>query len=647
MVFLALLFLAGSAGAASPALVDVTRADGVLVAEPLVPDDRDAARANTLRMHAIMEAAPPGAAVRFPAGAYFFDGSALPNRGSVESTRPGQVFFGDGADVTRLVQVNAEKDFGFTQDPRRKHVPAATVRLRHSACRLRDLTVMVDPELPADRLLPTAAVQLAHIAYFPDHSIGIIETTGLGADFLLDNVIVERVYIGHNPGGGIQGRQYFEYGIDIIGSGGMVKVRDIERLDAKHGVRLDNGNHCGQGDYTFKHLYMVGRPPLTNGGVFFDWIGGQLPMIVDCEAVYTNMFHAGPLGVNGDRLEPFPEGEVVRSADRDWDWLTWHGHPVVAEPDEAQRTEWYGLPRQAKVVRIGSEPRTGGTEWAQGSDYTVERVTEPGPCEGASRIRWTGSRPDPGAMYFVTFEQPKEYRVHDLQWGYVKGCFFGEANQAGGKGFVYKLNDQGFGTLNPDFHFPVGYQFIISGNTHINGDSLFQGRVGFVKYLGNGGGVSNLRVEGLGENRQVTETLFADSTFNSVSIGDHTGFLSFRSNRIEGPFVADSGKGPVHLSVEQNLLTTAKGPAIDIRRARNLRLAGNTVWCPEGDAIRLENVTNGIVTGTIASDCGGAGLDLHNGKNLLVTGNLFTGNADGIRVKGGEGIVVKDNLPAD
>lgn len=283
-------------------------------------------------------------------------GSAAPNRGTIESTATGQVFRGEGAGTTRIFQTDARRDFGFVCREDLKRVPAATIRIPHKGCVIDGMTVALDRQTPSKTIAGTAAIQIAHIAYHPDNNVGIIETTGRGADFLLDHVIVSRVNVGEQLGSGILSDKFFEVGIDIIGSGGHVRVSDVNRLDARTGIRLDNGNHCGQGEYQFESIYCMGNPAVFRDGVFFDWVGGQAPSIHNSSCSFTSGIFAGPRGKFGDRLNPYPEAEVVRRPGRDWDWLTLHGHSVVDDPNPAQRTEWYGLPRYAEVVRIGSEP---------------------------------------------------------------------------------------------------------------------------------------------------------------------------------------------------------------------------------------------------------------------------------------------------
>lgn len=525
-LFLAVLFVLLSEHAFSQ-VIYVDRPDSLYVQEALILNDRQAAGENTKRIACILAKAPQGATLFFPGGDYYFDGSALPNRGTIESTAPGQIFRGAGVGTTRIFQTNLQRDFGFVAASDLKRVPSATIRIRHKGCMVEEMTVALDRKTPSKTIAETAAIQIAHIAYRKDHNIGIIETTGRGEDFLLDHVVVSRVNVGEQLGQGILSDKFFEVGIDIIGSGGHVRISNLNRLDARTGIRLDNGNHCGQGEYQFESIYCMGNPSVFRDGIFFDWVGGQAPSIHNSSCSFTSGIFAGPRGKFGDRLNPYPEAEVVRRPDSDWDWLTLHGHPVVDQPTAAQRAEWYGLPRYAEVVRIGSDPAAGGKEWICGKDFEVIRMTE-GDCQAASRIIWKGERPQPGSVYYVTFRQPAEYRVHDLEWGNAINVSMQEANQS--DGFAVKFSEQGVGHLNPDFRFGVGYNFLFSGMFVINGDFIFDGDVDLVNITGLTSGVCNIRLKGEDANRKCRRISVNNSSLNHLILDDFTENIRSQNN---------------------------------------------------------------------------------------------------------------------
>ncbi len=602
-----------------------------VTAKGIIPNDRTKAAANTRQIARILATAPAGAAIHFPAGDYYFSGSALPNRGTIETTQPGQIIYGDGADVTNIIQCDSRKDFGFVCDPKRKRVPTATIRVRHKGCRVRSLSVLIDPKLPGLSIIPSAAIQIAHIKYLPDNNIGIIETTGQGADYLIDFVNVTGVNVGRNLGAGIQSAHFFEVGVDIIGSGGEVKVSDMDRIDARIGVRLDNGNHCGQGGYYFENLEMIGRHGLNKGAVFFDWAGGQAPFIRNCNSGFVSGLHAGPLGSTGDRLEPTPEAEVVRRAGKSWDWLTLHGHAVVDEPNHAERTAWYGLPRHAKIKRIGSEPRTGGKVWVEGKDYTTENITAPGELQNATKIHWKTDGPAAGSLYYVEFEQPKEYRVHDIEWGSLINCQLGEALQSGPDGYAVKFDDQGFGHLNPDFGFAVGYGFQITQNMVLNGPFIFKGRVDYIRVESNTTGVCDFRINGADDKRRATRLSFSHNQFNTASVGDYVSRITFADNDIQGMLKLDAPDSAGLITVAGNRISASGEGSIRLsgKEITDVRIRDNDIRPGGGDGIVLQGVCDVIISGNNVSGCT-SGIVLRDCERFDVCDNILSRNQNGI-----------------
>ena len=595
---------------------------------PLHVNDRAMAQKNTDHIARIMESLPAGGAVYFPAGDYYFHGSALPNRGTIETTRPGQIIFGDGADVTNIIQTDRRKDFGFTYETTRKHVPTATIRIRDKGCRVRDLSVLPDINLPAG-FIESAAIQIANIQYYPDHNIGIIETTGTGTRYLIDFVNITDVNIGRNLGTGIQSSHFFAVGVDIIGTGGEVKVRNADRLDTRIGVRLDNGNHCGQGGYYFENLNMIGRHGMNSESVFFDWVGGQAPFIRNCNALYVSGIHAGPLGSAGDRLEPTPEAIVYRRPDKSWDWFTLHNHPVVDEPDHHQRREWYGLPRHARILRIASEPRTGGTVWIEGTDFETETIMEAGDLHHATKIHWKTTGPAPGSSYYVEFEQPIEYRVHDLQWGYLMNCQLGEALQSGPEAYTLKFDDQGYGHLNPDFDFALGYGFFITNNFVLNGPFIFNGRVDYLRMEGNTTGVCDIIIRGVSEQRKASRISLSRNQINSVLVGDYVEQIKVDANETIGTVKIDAPNHAEFITINNNSLLAPGGHAIDINgNVRNLRIQDNDIRMAGGDGIVVTGAENGFITGNNALASSGKQLNIQQSKNLVIRDNLVASESN-------------------
>ncbi len=117
---------------ASPHLVNVAEADGVIVDEPLVAAsafDVAIARENARRIHAIMHhpALQENAIIFFPAGTYYFDGPVDGESATIMTTGRFQTFMGVDASATRLLQKSTSVE--------------ATIRLSHDTCAVRNLYV--------------------------------------------------------------------------------------------------------------------------------------------------------------------------------------------------------------------------------------------------------------------------------------------------------------------------------------------------------------------------------------------------------------------------------------------------------------------------------------------------------------------------
>lgn len=242
--------------------------------------------------------------------------------------------------------------------------------------------------------------------------------------------------------------------------------------------------------------------------------------------------------------------------------------------------------------------------------------------------------------------------MHDIEWGSVSGCFFGEAKQTGENGYVFKFEDQEFGYLNPDFGFPVGYGFTISGNTYINGDTILSGNSGYIKILDNTGGVSDLFIQGKDERRQVREISFDGNQLNDLKIDDWVSHLRISRNGIEGGVLVNAPTSASYISLEGNTITSQMNEAVHFsgKSVSHVRLIGNTIAHAMQRGIKLEDVNTGIVKDNDVSGCRGFGMDLKRCSGLLVTSNILSENKTGLHIMPkdtGAPITVQGNLLMD
>ena len=117
----------------SARFVDVTRADGVFVKEPIIASDtyrEEVPSQNSTRIKAILSSPALGeyCRIHFPAGSYYFNGAAPDWDASIQTTAKNQSITGDGINATRIIQKSTD-------------VPA-TIKVSHSNCTIQNLSIL-------------------------------------------------------------------------------------------------------------------------------------------------------------------------------------------------------------------------------------------------------------------------------------------------------------------------------------------------------------------------------------------------------------------------------------------------------------------------------------------------------------------------
>jgi len=112
--------------------INVTRVDGYFVKEPIISSasyKETIANNNTLRMNEILSVAGIGeyCRIHFPAGTYYFNGSAPGQDASIFTTAKYQTFSGDGINSTIIRQKNLDV--------------RSTIKIAHSNCTVENLSI--------------------------------------------------------------------------------------------------------------------------------------------------------------------------------------------------------------------------------------------------------------------------------------------------------------------------------------------------------------------------------------------------------------------------------------------------------------------------------------------------------------------------
>jgi parallel beta-helix repeat protein len=226
-------------------------------------------------------------------------------------------------------------------------------------------------------------------------------------------------------------------------------------------------------------------------------------------------------------------------------------------------------------------------------------------------------------VYYVQFSQPKEYRVHDLEWGYLMNCQLGEALQSGKDAYTLKFEDQGVGCLNPDFRYGVGFGFFITNNFVLNGPFIFDGAVDYIRMEGNTTGVCDIRIQGAGENRRASRLTLSHNQFNSVLIGDYVTQIKVEGSESGGTIRVDAPNSADFISIMDNTLIAPGANAVNISgKVRNLRIQDNDIRLSGSDGIVVSGATDGIISGNNTSGCAGKGIVLRDCEGVLVKDNV-------------------------
>jgi hypothetical protein len=206
--------------------IDVTLADGVYVKEPLLRADaydENTARENTRRIHSILtsQSVASNCLIYFPAGVYFFDGAGPGWDASIQTTHPRQTIAGDGMNATIIAQKNTSL--------------AATVKIHHDACTIRDLQVrsadlsaVYQPDWDQNRHRAAIWLDAPGKAWKADPQILDVNINTSG-----NNVAFKDF---HRP---------FETGVKATGPWLDIYVHTLWMRDVKNGIDLDQGAFIG------------------------------------------------------------------------------------------------------------------------------------------------------------------------------------------------------------------------------------------------------------------------------------------------------------------------------------------------------------------------------------------------------------------
>ncbi len=209
----------------SASFIDVSRADGHFVKQPIVSTngyDAKIATQNTARMKAIMSTKEIGeyCRVHFPAGSYYFNGAAPGWEASIQTTAKNQSITGDGINATRIIQKSL--------------TVLTTIMVGHSNGTIENLSIMsADRQATINPVWEehphqSAIVLDAAAPWFTDPQIKNVNINATG-----NNIIVDGYY------------RPFKIGIEIRGPWLNIYVHTMFILHVHNAIYINQGRACG------------------------------------------------------------------------------------------------------------------------------------------------------------------------------------------------------------------------------------------------------------------------------------------------------------------------------------------------------------------------------------------------------------------
>ena len=347
--------------------VDVTRADGVLVKEPLVAGAayvEAVAAKNTTRMKAILSNPAIGeyCRIHFPAGSYYFNGAAEGWDASIQSTAKNQSFTGDGMNATRIVQKSLA-------------VPA-TIKISHSNCTIQNLSITsTDYQQKYNRdwdehPLKSAIALEAQPPWHTDPQILNVNINATG-----NNIVVDGYY------------RPFETGIRIIGPWFNVYAQSIFILHVHNAIYVNQGHLCaGPAKFIDVNHYSTApddKPHLWN--TFFKSEGHFMEQV---ELIHCTYIGSQFISMDGAKLTPGDDNFTKPPTTPVYNMIVDHCYiNSLWEKAPSDDPQWSG-------IYLNLPPKPGGIEPGYGSELY------------SRTIRFTnntclGKTPRNGAFFYV------------------------------------------------------------------------------------------------------------------------------------------------------------------------------------------------------------------------------------------------------
>ena len=348
--------------------VDVTRADDVLVKEPIVAGAayvEAVAAQNTARMKAILSNPAIGeyCRIHFPAGAYYFNGAVAGGDASIFSTANYQSFTGDGITATRIVQKSLD-------------VPA-TIKIHHNNCTIQNLSIVsTDYQQKYNRdwdehpLKSAIALDVQPPGWHTDPQILNVNINATG-----NNITIDGFY------------RPFETGIRITGPWLNIYVQTMFILHVHNAIYINQGNLiAGPAKLIDVNAYAPApteEPHVWN--VFFKSEGHFMEQV---ELIHCTYIGSQFISMDGTKLTPGDDNFTKPPTNPVYNMVVDHCYiNSLWEKLPSEEPKWSG-------IYLNLPPKPGGIDTGFGSELYSKSIVFTYNC-------CAGKTPRDGAFFYI------------------------------------------------------------------------------------------------------------------------------------------------------------------------------------------------------------------------------------------------------
>jgi len=583
--------------------VDVTRADGVFVKEPIIAGDtysEGIATENSLRIKAILTSPAIGkyCRIHFPAGSYYFNGAAPEWGASIQTTAKNQSFTGAGINATRIIQKSTS-------------VPAS-IKVSHSNCTVENLSILsADYQLKYNRDWDEhphqAAILLeARKTNPPWHTDPQILNVNINATG--NNIIIDGFY------------RPFKAGIKCIGPWLNIYVQSMFILHVHDAIYINQGNVIA-GPAKFIDVNHYSTAPTDEPHVWNTFFKSEGHFMEQVELIHCTYIGSQFIFMDGTKLSEGDDNFTNPPTNPVYNMVVDHCYINAL---------WQALPSDDpkwSSVYFNLPPKPGGVAPGYGSELYSKKIV--------FTYNWcAGKTPRDGAFFYVEGNL-KGLTIHgnDFASGGGDRCIYVRASQPLINSDVAVKDVEITHNYINDFRNPI----VIGGGRNsdtnwVEGVMIVDNQTFYLPVC------EKIQQTSFSLNRARRITINGNKlapTGGSSLVLHHCEDVTMNGNIFQG--FAEKGKAAIQLINSTNVSLTGNiirrfQNGIDLRSVESATLNGNNlVQC--GTALLLRNTVSTAVSANVIGESD-TSLSLHDLQDVSILGNVIT--RSGRRVVGGK-----------